>query len=129
MKSEWQTWKGTRFLYCDFSNFGLEFEALRTEVLAADEEILRAPNGNVLAIADLRNTVTSGKVVDLFKESATRTKGHVEKQAVVGVTGIRKILAQAVAKFSGETFVLFATVEEAKDWLASQGKKGETLGA
>jgi hypothetical protein len=123
MKSEWMIHRGRRFIYCNFKDFGLDVGALQKEVEAVDEQMCREPEKSVLALADLRGTVTSRKVVDIFKESATRTNRHVLKQAVVGVTGIRKILAQAVAHFSGQALVLFDTVEEAKDWLANDRKE------
>ena len=124
MKSEWMTHKGKRLIYCDFTNFGLDVNGLRAEVEAVDKAMCREPEHSVLAVADLRGTVTTKQVVQLFKESATRTNKYVRKQAVVGVTGIRKILAQAVARFSGQSMALFDTVEEAKEWLACDDKKG-----
>lgn len=116
-------------LYGDFSGFKRDIDGLRAEVRAADEEIVRRPAESVLAIADLTDTVTSREVVDLFKASATATKGYVRKQAVVGVTGIQKILAQAVAFFSGQSMHLFDSVDKAKDWLAgAQADEGEKIG-
>jgi hypothetical protein len=117
MKSEWMMHNGERFIYCDFTRFGIDVDGLRSEVEAADQLICLQTENSVLALADLRDTVASRKVVDLFKESAVRTKKHVRKQAVVGVTGIRRILAEAVARFSHQPMVLFDTVEEARDWL------------
>jgi hypothetical protein len=48
-------------------------------------------------------------------------KAHpvLHKQAIVGISGIQKMLAQAVAWFSRETFVLFDTPDEARDWLVN----------
>jgi hypothetical protein len=124
MKSRWETAHGKRFLYCDFSQFGTNVEALSAEVNAADDAILGEPKDSVLLIADLRGTVTSSAVVDLFKKSSARTKGYVRKQAIVGLTGIQKMLAQAVAWFSRETFVLFDTPEAAREWLVSDNGTG-----
>lgn len=124
MKSQWQTHKGTRFLYCHFSDFGSDVVALGKEVDEADAAILREPKDSVLLLADLRGTTTSSAVVDLFKKSSARTKGYVKRQAIVGLTGIQKMLAQAVAWFSRETFVLFNTPDEAREWLTSNKGDG-----
>jgi hypothetical protein len=126
MKSQWMTHKGVTFIYCNFTDFHTDVEGLRAEVEAVDAKICRQPENTVLALADLTQTTASRKVVDLFKQSAARTKKHVRKQAVVGVTGIRKLLAQAVAQFSGQTLVLFDTVEAAKEWLVSDRTEGAT---
>ncbi len=44
-------------------------------------------------------------------------EGLVEEAAVVGVTEPKKVLADAIAKFSGTHTRYFATKEEALDWL------------
>lgn len=129
MKSGWMNHKTQRFLYGNFSGFGRDVEALRAEIVAADEEICRQPLGTVLVLNDVRGTTTSTEAVTLFKESAARTKGWVARQAVVGVTGIQKILAAAVARFSSEELVLFDDIEEAKEWLVSGEGKGEAVRA
>lgn len=124
MKSRWMLWKGKRYLYQDFTNFERNLDALRREVDDADEAILREPKGSVLAIADLTGTVTNTQVVDLFKESATRTNGWVAKQAVVGIGGVQKVLAQIVARFSRQPLHLFTSIEAARDWLVDEKDGG-----
>jgi hypothetical protein len=120
--------RGQRFMYSNFSGFGRDVDALRAEVVAADDEICRQPKDSVLVLVDVRGTTTSTQAVDVFRESATRTKGWVIRHAIIGVTGIQKILARAVARFSGEELVLFDDVDEAKDWLVSGGgDKGEAI--
>ncbi len=124
MKSKWESVGGKRILHCRFNDFGTDSAALAVEVHAVDELILREPLDSVLLLVDLSNTVTSSAVVDLFKKSSARTKGYVHKQAIVGVSGIQKMLAQAVAWFSRETFVLFDTLEAAREWLVHDDKPG-----
>ena len=117
MKSRWTTWKGQRVIYCDFSRFKTDVNGLRHEVEAADEEICKEPPGSVLALADLTDTVASGQVVSLFKDSAKLTTPYIKKQAVIGVSGFKRFLADAVARFSGQGMRLFDTEAEAMDWL------------
>ena len=117
MKSKWETRAGKRILYCNFNEFHKDVVALGAEIDAVDELILREPADSVLLLVDLRDTVTSSAVVDLFKKSSAKTKGYVRKQAIIGISGIQKMLAQAVAWFSRETFVLFDTPEAAREWL------------
>ncbi|HEY0142158.1 MAG TPA: hypothetical protein VGF48_14765 [Thermoanaerobaculia bacterium] len=129
MKSKWTNHNGRRIFYTDFSGFGRDTAALRTEVDDVDAEILRQPKDSVLALADLRGTVTGTEVVDLFKKSAKRTNGYVRKQAVVGITGVQRILASAVARFSGQSLHLFDTIEEANEWLAADKSPGVEIEA
>lgn len=130
MRSSWIVHRGVEILYCDFSNLQRDVRALKAEVDAVDAEIVRKPPGSVRAIADLRGTVTSTEVVIIFKGSATVTKDHIRKQAVIGVTGVQKILAQGVAFFSGQSMHLFDSADKAKDWLADRGQDdGERISA
>jgi hypothetical protein len=129
MKSKWTTYNGRRIFYCDFSGFGRDVAGLQQEVDAVDVEILREPKGSVLALADLRGTVTGTDVVDVFKKSAKRTNGFVKKQAVIGVTGVQRILASAVARFSGQSLHLFDTADEANAWLAENKGRGLEIDA
>jgi hypothetical protein len=55
-------------------------------------------------------------VLNIGKESSARTTKHVHKTAVLGISGFRKVLLDAVSRFSGQCFAVF---EEAKDWLVS----------
>jgi hypothetical protein len=119
--------RGQEFMYSNFAGFGRDVDALRAEVTAADDEICSRPKDSVLVLVDVRGTTTSTEAVDVFRQSAARTKGWVIRQAIIGVTGIQKILARAVARFSGEELVLFDDLEEAKDWLVSGGDKGEAI--
>ena len=124
MKSSWRTHNGTRYFYADYSNFGRNIDALRVEVNAADAEIEQIPGETGLVLVDIRNTVTSADVVGLFKVSTARTKGHVLRTAVVGVKGVQKVLANAVAYFSKETLHLFDSTEDAADWLVGATDRG-----
>jgi hypothetical protein len=117
-------------LYCDFSGYQREVAGLRAEIAACDAAIIKRPRGSVLAIADLTGTVTSSEVVDLFKKSAAATKDHVKQQAVIGIGGIQKVLARAVAFFSGQSMHVFDTAAQAKDWLAGVASDpGERISA
>lgn len=120
MKSKWESRAGKRLLVCDFSNFGADAKALSAEIDEVDETILREPKDSVLLLVDLRGTVTSSAVVDVFKNSSARTKGYVRRQAILGLSGIQKMLAQAVAWFSRETFVLFDDENAAREWLVNE---------
>lgn len=114
-------------MYSDFSNFGRDTDALNGEIMAADAMICAEPLNSVLALIDVRGTTTTTQALSLYKQSAARTKGWIIRQAVVGATGIQKMLASAVARFSTEELVLFDDVEEAKDWLVTGEGKGETI--
>ena len=117
MKSRWIRWNDTAVLHLDYANFKLDIEALRAEVLEADAEILREPKGSVLALIDLRNTVASGAVVAMFKGSSAITTPYIRRHALIGVSGVKRYLADKVAQLAGRPMRLFETEVEALDWL------------
>lgn len=129
MKSFWTEHKGCRFLYADYSNYGRNLEALRLELDYADTMIENEPRNDTLVLVDIRHTVTSTPVVSLMKESAARTKGRVAKLAVIGVSGVQRILATAVSRFSREPLQLFDDLDAAKDWLVEGGEGGRRIAA
>lgn len=129
MKSSWREHNGARYFHADYSGFGRNVDALREEVNAADSQIEQSPPDSALVLVDIRHTVTSTEVVSLFKTSTARTKGHVAKTAIVGVTGVQKVLALAVVRFSREPLNLFNTVEEAREWLTAGGTGGYAIPA
>jgi hypothetical protein len=111
---------GIRVLYLDYAGFKSDVGALRAEVEAADRVICAQPLRSVHALADLRDTVATAAVVDLFKHSATQTKPHVAKMALVGIHGLKKFLAEMVARVSGQQMRAFDTEDEAFAWLAGE---------
>jgi hypothetical protein len=125
IKSRWVVWNGVGVLHLDYANFKQDIEGLREEVRQADEEIQREPKGSVLVLIDLRDTVATGAVVSLFKESSALTNSYVRKHALIGVTGMKRFLADKVAKLARRPMRLFDTEEQALDWLV----KDESLGA
>jgi hypothetical protein len=119
LKSRWRRWNDKAVLHLDYANFKTDIEGLRAEVTEADAEIQREPKGTVLVLIDLRDTVASGAVVQLFKESSAVTDAYVRRHALVGVTGIKRYLADKVAQLTGRKMRLFKTEEEALDWLTA----------
>ena len=120
MRSKWIFHKGKRILYCDFANFQVpDFEALKEELYAVESEILRHPENSVLLITDVSGSIASMDAVDAVQKSAARSKRCVRKNAVLGITGIKKILFDPVVRFSGHRSKMFEDLEKAKEWLVS----------
>ena len=87
---------------------------------AVDAVVCQQAPGSVLCISDVRDTVASSEAMAIIKNSAKRTNLYVRKQAVIGVTGVRRVLADAVVRFSGQKLSLFDNLEKAQEWLVSE---------
>ena len=117
MKSRWIRWNNTAVFHLDYANFKHDLDGLRAEVIDADNEILREPLGTVLVLIDLRDTVASGAVVSMFKESSAITTPYIRRHALIGVNGVKRFLADKVARLAGRPMRLFDTEKDALDWL------------
>ena len=115
---------GKRVLYLNYAGFKSDADGLRIEVEAADGVICSQPPHSVLALADVRDTVATAAVVDMFKHSATRTKPHVAKMALIGIHGLKRFLAAMVARVSGQQMRAFDSEDEALAWLI--GERADT---
>lgn len=72
----------------------------------------------VKVLVDIRGARLNAEALQALKSSTQRMSTIVEKTAVVGVTGFKRVLADAIARFSGTHTKYFATREDALDWLA-----------
>jgi hypothetical protein len=119
MRSHWITHKGQKILYCDYTNYPeSEFEKLKAELEEVEAVITREPKDSVLGLTDIRGSVATSEVIALFKGAASRTGPHIRMQAVVGVSGVKKVLFDVVVRLSGQNARTFDKVESAKEWLA-----------
>lgn len=119
MKSRWRKHNGVAFFHLDYAGFKSDIAALRAEVEVADAEMMREPKGTVLVLIDLTDTVASGAVVQMFKESSQVTTAYIARHALIGITGVKRFLADKVARLSGQPMRIFKSEEAALEWLTS----------
>ena len=83
-------------------------------------EIRKHPPKSLLVITDITNTGYDTDVASMFKEYATHNTPYVKASAVVGASPLQRIILRAIITLTKRDFHLASTVDEAKDWLASQ---------
>jgi len=71
----------------------------------------------VLVLADVRDSFASPDFMARLKETGKQVKPVMEKQAIVGITGLKAILLDAYNRFTESASKPFSTQEEAKEWL------------
>ena len=120
MKARWIEHKGKRIFYGDCTDFGYDVDAIKAEMDEALPEIRAQPKNSMLVIIDVRGTVGSREAMQVFKEYSVKTKPYQRKVAVIGITGYRKVLLDAVSFFSGRSMVPFNDLEQAKDWIVEE---------
>jgi hypothetical protein len=106
-----------KLVFVDYSN--MKAAELVAEAERVHSEARAHLTGvKVKVLVDISGVSMSSEAVRAIKESTKRDSGMVEKTAVVGVSGLKRILADAIATFSGTRTKYFETKEDALEWLA-----------
>ncbi len=110
--------KGRQILHLDLTN------AKAAEVVQlvhdATPVIAAQPAKSLRTLTDVTDMNFNTEAAEALKQFTKHNKPFVIAGAVVGVTGLKQIIYNAVLKFSGRNIVAFDTLEQAKDWLATQ---------
>ncbi len=121
MKSQWITYKGKRILHIDLSNFKEDLKAFEVELTASvttiGQEIYQRPSHSVLVLVDLRNTTMTQAAQKLLMERIKDTREYIQKTAVVGMTGLRRMFLDFFAHLADSETAPFDDPDSAKEWL------------
>jgi hypothetical protein len=111
--------KGRQVLLADYSAPVSEEEGL-----AAIAECMRIaalqPPRSLLLVTDVTGATFNTRLVQALKEVAAHNGPYVRRAAVVGVSGLQKVIYQAVLRFSKRDIPAFATRQEALDWVVAE---------
>ena len=108
-------YEGKNILHLDFSNCKAE-EILNT-ITKAKKVIATYPEQSLLTLTDVTDARFNDAVTQEMKAFTAHNRPYVRAGAVVGVTGLKRIIFQAVVAFSGRKLSAFDNVEQAKQWL------------
>jgi hypothetical protein len=110
--------KGKQILHLNFTDAKAD-EVIRI-VQEATGVIAAQPPSSLRTLTDVTGMSFNAQASDAMKEFARHNKPYVTAAAVVGVTGLKQIIYNAVLKFSGRNLVAFDSSAKAKDWLVGQ---------
>ena len=114
-------YKGKQIYYVDYSNIksNQEFLEIIKQTNAFREKVKAEGKKNLLMLVDVTGSFVYGEVLDEIKKAGKFTKQITAREAVVGVTGGKKILLKMVQAFTTMNLKVFDSVEEAQNWLVS----------
>jgi hypothetical protein len=114
-------YKGQAIYYVDYSNIKTndEFMSVIKQSNSFREKIKSEGRKNLLMLVDVSGSFVYGDVLSEIKKAGKITKEMTLKEAVVGISGGKKILLKIVQSFTNMNLKVFDTLEEAKDWLVS----------
>ncbi len=78
------------------------------------------PENSLLTLTDVTDIRFNDDLSRKMKEFTVHNKPYVKAAAVVGVTGLKRIIYNAVTAFSGRNISTFDDREAAKRWLVEQ---------
>jgi hypothetical protein len=107
-----------RLLFLDFSYCRAE-EVLKL-IEDAEKFIRVQPPHSLLTLTDVTGTKYNLEVTQAMKEFTNGNKPHIKAAAVVGIDGLKKIVYEAIMRFSGRNVPVFPDIEKAKEWLVEQ---------
>ena len=108
--------------FIDYSNIKSNDEFLKTikETNSFRENLVQLGKKNLLMLVDVSGSFVYGEVLDELKRAGRLTKAITKKEAVVGVTGSKKILLQIIQTFTNMKLKVFDNIEDAKNWLVKE---------
>jgi hypothetical protein len=116
---KWIDHEGRRILFEDMS--GLRDSADICAVSDASTALIcKEPESSVLLITDVTDANYNPYVVNRLKENTKLTTPHMKAYAVVGITGLMRVVLHSVVTFTGQDIKMCDTIEEAKEWLVQQ---------
>lgn len=120
MRSTWIEYKGQRIFYQDFSKMFYNSAAVKAELEEVQAVVQAQPNNSVLILSDMRDTNIGSDLLPAMNAASAATKNHVRKTAVLGVTGMKRKLADLLTALTGQPLKYFDDLEAAKAWLVAE---------
>jgi len=117
MRSTWIAHKGQKILYQDFSKNFFNSAAVKAELAEVQKIVTAQPMNSVLVLSDFRDTNVGSDLLSAMNTASMATKDHVQKTAVLGVTGMKRKLADLLTALTGQPLKYFDDIESAKNWL------------
>jgi hypothetical protein len=117
MRSKWIEHQGKKIFYQDFSRQFYNSTAVKAELDEVQKVVMAEPMDSVLVLSDFRDTSVGSDLLSSMNAASNATKGYVRKTAVLGVTGMKRKLADLLTALTGQQLKYFDDIEAAKNWL------------
>jgi hypothetical protein len=121
---QWITHKEKKIMYLNYSNLKSsrpeDFKSAMDTIKKA-RDLSAESKEKIRFLNDVTNASANTETINALKEFAAFTAANdkVEKECVVGLTSIQKVLLSGIKLFSSSKMEVFDDIEKAKDWLAS----------
>jgi hypothetical protein len=120
MRSRWIEYNEKKIFYQDFSKLFFNTTAVKAELEEVQKVVKAEPKDSVLILTDMRDTNVGSDLLPAMNAASAATKDYVRKTAVLGVTGVKRKLADLLTALTGQPLKYFDDMESAKKWLIEE---------
>jgi hypothetical protein len=120
----WSTLAGRPFFRLDLSNFTKPVDALPHLANARIPVQYQKPK-HCLTLADVSNSPFDNSVKETLREVLAHNRPFVLAGALLGVSGLQKVMYTVLMRLTGRNSRIFSTEAEALAWLSSEAKAAD----
>jgi hypothetical protein len=114
-------YKGKNIICLDVAGMKLkDKQEFKKHIEFAEEKIREHSPKSLLLITNVTGTGFNTEVSAIMGEYAMHNTPYVKASALVGVSGVQKVVLAAIKALTGRDFYLTDTMEEAQEWLIRQ---------
>ena len=106
---------GKRVLFINYAHCDIAMLKAVSEEM--HRVIAKEPTSSVLTLNDVTGTSFDTESVAVLKSKVAANAPYVRRAAVIGITGLQQLIYEGIQKFSERKIPLFATRQEALDYL------------
>jgi hypothetical protein len=107
--------RGKRVLWINYAH--CDVAGLKAVSEEGHRVIARELPNSVLTLNDVTGTGFDQESVEVLKSKVSANAPYVKRAAVIGISGLQRLIYEAVKLFTKRAIPLFSTREEALDWL------------
>lgn len=110
---------GVRIAHLNFAQVA-SVEVALAAIEEAGQIVQAEPFRSVRTLTEVTGSRFNGEVLEAIKRLAANNRPYVLAGAIVGLSGLQKVVYTTVMRFSKRNIPVFADIESAKDWLVEQ---------
>lgn len=109
--------EGRRILFINYSH--CDVALLKAVAEECHRVIAREPADSVLTLNDVTGTTFDKESVAVLQAKVAANAPHVRRAAVIGISGLQRLIYESVQAFSKRRIPHFETRQEALNWLVN----------